>query len=107
MTAKSFPILLRFYFHNIPHRTCSGEPEWDWADGRPARLDAAAREDIFASFAAFFQEVQNLHDEPHEDPERANKHIPGHVFFPGDTSAFLLVLMLGTAMPMLIGLFAI
>ncbi|KIJ05559.1 hypothetical protein PAXINDRAFT_93298, partial [Paxillus involutus ATCC 200175] len=30
-----------------------------------------------------------------------------HVFFPGDTSAFLLVLALGTAIPMLIGLFTI
>ncbi|KAF9224559.1 MFS general substrate transporter [Gyrodon lividus] len=30
-----------------------------------------------------------------------------HIFFPGDTSAFLLVLALGTAIPMLIGLFIV
>lgn len=39
-------------------------------------MDAAAREELFASFAAFFQEFQAL-DEAREDPERAKKLVAG------------------------------
>ena len=39
-------------------------------------MDAATREEFFASFAAFFQEFQAL-DEAREDPERAKKLIAG------------------------------
>ena len=39
-------------------------------------MDAAAREELFASFAAFFQEFQAL-DEGREDPERAKKLVAG------------------------------
>ncbi|KAF9222977.1 hypothetical protein BS17DRAFT_809183 [Gyrodon lividus] len=45
----------------------------------PLGMDTATREELFASFAAFFQEVQNLHasDELREDPERAKKLVAG------------------------------
>ena len=39
-------------------------------------MDAAAREELFASFAAFFQEFQAL-DEGREDPERAKRLVAG------------------------------
>ncbi|KAI9568536.1 hypothetical protein HD554DRAFT_739324 [Boletus coccyginus] len=39
-------------------------------------MDAAAREELFASFAAFFQEFQAM-DEGREDPERAKKLVAG------------------------------
>ena len=39
-------------------------------------MDAAAREELLASFAAFFQEFQGL-DEGREDPERAKKLMAG------------------------------
>jgi hypothetical protein len=78
---RGIPILTAGFTFTIPLTgPAPGNQNGTGPTGGPQGLfgaDATAREEFFASFAAFFQEVQNLHDEPQEDPERAKKLIAG------------------------------